>query len=117
MTRTRFTKGHGTRNDFVLLADTKGELDLTPELVRALADRRGGIGGDGVIRLVPTALVPDDAVPEETVPGVVPEVPADVPDAVEPGTDSGFPPPQPDPDVPGFPDFGPGWPFADGPPG
>jgi diaminopimelate epimerase len=59
MTRTRFTKGHGTRNDFVLLADTKGELDLTPELVRALADRRGGIGGDGVIRLVPTALVPE----------------------------------------------------------
>lgn len=59
MTRTRFTKGHGTRNDFVLLTDTKGELDLTPELVRALADRRGGIGGDGVIRLVPTALVPE----------------------------------------------------------
>ena len=59
MTRTRFTKGHGTRNDFVLLADTKGELDLTPELVRALADRRGGVGGDGVIRLVPTALVPE----------------------------------------------------------
>src|SRR6478609_435628 len=59
MTRTRFTKGHGTRNDFVLLADTKGELDLTPELVRALADRRGGIGADGVIRLVPTALVPE----------------------------------------------------------
>nr|WP_308202277.1 diaminopimelate epimerase [Cellulosimicrobium cellulans] len=59
MTRTRFTKGHGTRNDFVLLADTTGKLDLTPELVRALADRRGGIGGDGVIRLVPTALVPE----------------------------------------------------------
>jgi diaminopimelate epimerase len=59
MTRTRFTKGHGTRNDFVLLADTTGELDLTPELVRALADRRGGVGGDGVIRLVPTALVPE----------------------------------------------------------
>ncbi|HEY8479839.1 MAG TPA: diaminopimelate epimerase [Spirillospora sp.] len=59
MTRTRFTKGHGTRNDFVLIADTKGELDLTPELVRALADRRGGVGGDGVVRLVPTALVPE----------------------------------------------------------
>lgn len=59
MTRTRFTKGHGTRNDFVLLADTTGELDLTPELVRALADRRAGVGADGVIRLVPTALVPE----------------------------------------------------------
>lgn len=61
--RLRFTKGHGTLNDFVLLADTRGELDLTPGLVRALADRRGGVGGDGVIRLVPTASVPEaDAV-------------------------------------------------------
>lgn len=53
----RFTKGHGTKNDFVLISDTRNELDLTPVLVRALADRRGGIGGDGVIRLVPTADV------------------------------------------------------------
>ncbi|MCF4122990.1 diaminopimelate epimerase [Antribacter sp. KLBMP9083] len=55
--RVRFTKGHGTRNDFVLVADLAGELDLTPEMVRRLADRRGGIGGDGVIRLVPTAAL------------------------------------------------------------
>lgn len=54
MTRTRFTKGHGTLNDFVLIADTRGELDLTAAQVRALADRRGGIGADGVIRLTPT---------------------------------------------------------------
>ncbi len=60
-TRLPFSKGHGTRNDFVLLADTRGELDLTPELVRALADRRGGIGADGVIRLVPTAQVAESA--------------------------------------------------------
>jgi diaminopimelate epimerase len=53
----RFTKGHGTHNDFVLLADTRGDLELTPERVRALADRRGGIGGDGVIRLAPTASI------------------------------------------------------------
>lgn len=53
----RFTKGHGTHNDFVLVADTRGDLDLTPEQVRHLADRRGGIGGDGVIRLAPTAAV------------------------------------------------------------
>src|SRR5918997_941554 len=55
--RLRFTKGHGTHNDFVLLADTRGDLELTPEQVRRLADRRGGIGGDGVIRLTPTAAV------------------------------------------------------------
>ena len=49
-----FTKGHGTENDFVLLADLDGSLDVTAEQVRRLADRRAGIGGDGVIRVVPT---------------------------------------------------------------
>ena len=53
----KFTKGHGTRNDFVLVADPRGDLDLTPEHVRRLVDRRGGIGGDGVIRLAPTAAI------------------------------------------------------------
>ncbi|WP_062294338.1 diaminopimelate epimerase [Demequina phytophila] len=48
----RFTKGHGTENDFVLLFDPEGGLDLTPEAVRFLSDRRAGIGGDGVIRAV-----------------------------------------------------------------
>jgi len=48
----RFVKGHGTENDFVLLPDVDDELDLTPELVRALCGRRAGIGGDGVLRLV-----------------------------------------------------------------
>ncbi len=48
----RFVKGHGTGNDFVLLPDPDGDLDLTPELVRALCDRRRGIGGDGMLRVV-----------------------------------------------------------------
>lgn len=59
--RLRFTKGHGTQNDFVLLDDRAGTLDLTPALVRALADRRAGIGGDGVIRVAPTASLPEGA--------------------------------------------------------
>ena len=50
-----FTKGHGTENDFVLLDDPDGQLDLSAQLVRQLADRRAGIGGDGVIRVVRTA--------------------------------------------------------------
>src|SRR6202012_3568759 len=48
----RFAKGHGTENDFVILPDPAGELDLTPEFVRRLCDRRAGIGGDGVLRVV-----------------------------------------------------------------
>jgi diaminopimelate epimerase len=43
----RFIKGHGTENDFVLLPEAPPQLD--PDLVRALCDRRAGIGGDGVL--------------------------------------------------------------------
>lgn len=55
------TKGNGTRNDFVLLDDAAGAVDLTPALVRALADRRAGVGGDGVIRLVRSEAALDAA--------------------------------------------------------
>ena len=51
----RFLKGHGTENDFVLLPDPDGRLELSPERVAALCDRRAGIGGDGVLRVVRTA--------------------------------------------------------------
>ncbi len=54
-----FLKGHGTENDFVLLPDPTGAVDLTPSRVRALCDRRGGLGADGVLRVVPGALVSD----------------------------------------------------------
>lgn len=63
MTRTaRFTKGHGTRNDFVLIDDRDGTLELTATLAAALCDRRSGIGGDGVIRVGQTAQATDDDV-------------------------------------------------------
>lgn len=56
-----FTKAHGTANDFVVLEDLDDRLDLSIELVRALCDRRTGIGADGVLRLgaptTPTAHV------------------------------------------------------------
>lgn len=54
-----FTKGHGTGNDFVILPDPDAQLDLTPELVAALCDRRRGIGADGVLRVVRAAKHPD----------------------------------------------------------
>jgi diaminopimelate epimerase len=53
----RFAKGHGTGNDFVIVPDLDGELDLTPELVAALCDRHFGVGGDGVLRVVRSAAV------------------------------------------------------------
>jgi len=55
----RFVKGHGTENDFVLLPDPDGTLDLTDALVRRVCDRRAGIGGDGVLRVVRASAHPD----------------------------------------------------------
>ncbi|MBV9139904.1 MAG: diaminopimelate epimerase [Pseudonocardiales bacterium] len=63
-----FVKGHGTENDFVLLPDPTGTLELTPSRVRALCDRHRGLGADGVLRVVPGALVsdaPPDTSPED----------------------------------------------------
>jgi diaminopimelate epimerase len=53
MSRTvSFTKGHGTGNDFVIVPDADGELDLSADQVAVLCDRRFGIGGDGILRVV-----------------------------------------------------------------
>jgi diaminopimelate epimerase len=54
-----FVKGHGTENDFVLLPDHDGSVhgDLPAERVVALCDRRAGIGGDGVMRVIRTAAL------------------------------------------------------------
>jgi diaminopimelate epimerase len=60
-TTVQFTKGQGTGNDFVLLSDPEGSFDLTPDRIRALADRRFGVGGDGVIRAVRSEHHPEGA--------------------------------------------------------
>lgn len=56
-----FTKGHGTGNDFVIIADPDGALDLSPAQVAALCDRHFGIGADGVLRVVRSANIADGA--------------------------------------------------------
>ena len=48
-------KGHGTGNDFVLVPDPDSQHELSALQVQALTHRRFGIGGDGVLRVVPTA--------------------------------------------------------------
>jgi diaminopimelate epimerase len=55
----RFVKGHGTENDFVILPDQDGSLELSASMVKALCDRRAGIGADGVLRAVPAKLSPE----------------------------------------------------------
>jgi diaminopimelate epimerase len=53
-----FVKGHGTENDFVLIPDLDGRLALTDAQVAAICDRRAGIGGDGILRVVATDAEP-----------------------------------------------------------
>ncbi len=61
MPEIHFTKGHGTGNDFVLFADPDGEIDLSPAQLAAIADRRFGVGGDGVLRAVRSKNLPEGA--------------------------------------------------------
>ncbi len=58
-----FVKGHGTENDFVVLVDPDGTVhgDLDADRVRALCDRRAGIGADGVLRVVRCEAYDDPA--------------------------------------------------------
>ena len=48
-----FTKAHGAGNDFVIIDERRRPLDLSPAAVRALSDRRTGIGCDQLITLHP----------------------------------------------------------------
>lgn len=59
MNRTTFHKGHATHNDFVIILDPDDLIAVPPERVRALCDRRGGIGGDGLLRVVRARYIPE----------------------------------------------------------
>ncbi|MFT4234717.1 MAG: diaminopimelate epimerase [Microbacterium sp.] len=61
MAEITFTKGHGTGNDFVIIADPDGALDLSNEQVAILCDRRFGIGADGLLRIVRSRALPEGA--------------------------------------------------------
>ncbi|MHC3000965.1 diaminopimelate epimerase [Gordonia sp. GN26] len=67
-TGLRFVKGHGTQNDFVVLADPAAELSLDAETVAALCDRQRGIGADGLLRVARTGALVErgvlDALPD-----------------------------------------------------
>lgn len=54
-----FAKGHGTGNDFILVADPAGDRNITPGQVELLCNRRLGIGGDGLIVAVRSSTLPE----------------------------------------------------------
>jgi len=51
--KLRFTKMHGLGNDFVVFDGVRQRVDLAPAQIRALADRRFGIGCDQVLLVEP----------------------------------------------------------------
>ena len=53
-----FAKGHGTNNDFVIVQDRHGLVPIGVEDVQYLCDRRGGIGGDGLLRVTKGGSIP-----------------------------------------------------------
>ena len=61
-----FAKGHATENDFIIIDDPDGQIELSPGEVARLCDRRAGIGADGLLRVVRAGAL------GEAVPGVDP---------------------------------------------
>mgnify|MGYP002467670677 CR=1 FL=1 len=52
-----FTKLHGNGNDFILIDETAGTVipeEMKPGFAALYCDRRFGIGGDGVLFLLPS---------------------------------------------------------------
>ena len=56
-----FVKMHGLGNDFVILDARPRPLDLSPEAIRVIADRRRGVGCDQVIVVEPARNAVSDA--------------------------------------------------------
>jgi diaminopimelate epimerase len=59
MSKIAFTKGHGTGNDFVLVLDAEGALELTKSQIAKICNRHFGVGADGLIRVVHSANLPE----------------------------------------------------------
>ncbi len=57
MAKISFTKGHGTGNDFVLILDADGELNLTKTQIAKICDRHFGVGANGLIRVVKSEYI------------------------------------------------------------
>ena len=50
----KFSKYHGTGNDFVMVEDLADQLRPAAEMIAALCDRSRGVGADGLIRIART---------------------------------------------------------------
>ena len=48
----QYFKGHGTKNDFVLIQDLNDSIKITQQQVKEICDREHGIGADGLLKVV-----------------------------------------------------------------
>lgn len=67
-----FAKGHGTENDFIIVNDFEGQLDLDAERVAALCDRHAGVGADGLLRVIRAQALVDNGEIEALAEGIAP---------------------------------------------
>ena len=49
-----FAKGHGLGNDYVVMAQADLKTPLAPKAIQRICDRNWGVGGDGILLMVPT---------------------------------------------------------------
>lgn len=52
--KLRFSKYHGAGNDFVMINAITSPVSLSDDAVKAICDRRTGIGADGLIMILPS---------------------------------------------------------------
>ena len=50
----RFSKYHGAGNDFVMINAIMSKIELSDDEVKAICDRRTGVGADGLIMVLPS---------------------------------------------------------------
>ena len=50
----RFSKYHGAGNDFVMINAIRSKIELSDDEVKAICDRRTGVGADGLIMVLPS---------------------------------------------------------------
>ncbi|MDE6145657.1 MAG: diaminopimelate epimerase, partial [Muribaculaceae bacterium] len=56
MNEIEFTKMHGIGNDYIYFTSMPCPPDKLPQLSRLLSDRHCGIGGDGIILVLPSDI-------------------------------------------------------------
>ena len=56
MAKMKFTKMHGTGNDYIYINGFENRVDNPSELSLRLSDRHKGIGSDGLVMILPSEV-------------------------------------------------------------